>query len=83
MLAPSYREVHRYDGAVVATGGLADRMGRQQRGTGGHQQEDEEQGDGPFANGDRGKIEAHQLATPISSTFVLTLALSAKRTALA
>ena len=27
-------------------------------GTGGHQQEEEEQGDGPFANGDRGKIEA-------------------------
>ena len=26
----------------------------------GRQQEDEEQGDGPFANGDRGKIEAHQ-----------------------
>ena len=31
----------------------------------GRHQEDEEQGDGPFANGDRGKIEVHQLATPI------------------
>ena len=31
----------------------------------GRQQEDEEQGDGPFANGDRGKIEIHHLATPI------------------
>ena len=43
-------------------------------GTGGHQQEDEKQGDGPFANGNRGKIEAHQL--PSLSDAVLTRVLS-------
>ena len=46
-------------------------------GAGGRQQEDEEQGDGPFANGDRGKIEAHQLA--LLSDAVLTRAPSCRR----
>ena len=46
-------------------------------GAGGHQQEDEEQGDGAFANGDRGKIEAHQL--PLLSDAVLTRAPSCRR----
>ena len=46
-------------------------------GAGGRQQEDEEQGDGPFANGDRGKIEAHQLL--LLSEAVLTRAPSCRR----
>ena len=43
----------------------------------GTQQQDEEQGDGPFANGDRGKIEAHHL--PLLSDAVLTRAPSCRR----
>ena len=44
---------------------------------GGRQQEDEEQGDGPFANGDRGEIEAHQLPPLLEA--VLTRAPSCRR----
>ena len=48
-------------------------------GAGGHQQEEEEQGDGPFANGNRGKIEAHQLRSALLSDAVLTRAPSCRR----
>ena len=45
-------------------------------GADGRQQENEEQGDGPFANGDRGEIEAHQLL--LLSEAVLTRAPSCR-----
>ena len=46
-------------------------------GAGSRQQDDEEQGDGPFANGDCGKIEAHSL--PPAFEAILTRAPSCKR----